>query len=124
MAVVHRILGDLHARIGQALTVEAKIEAAQRYVAECHNVVLAMASAGDDRQLIPVDLWPHGPPPYPHTSVTTEVFVKLMFAACCDVDLLTRRRLLVNRHYYILLAHLLACPFPELIEHARNLPLP
>ena len=81
-----------------------------------------MASAGDARRLIPADLWPSIPPRYPHTDVTSTVFQCKINLAREQIGLCTKGKLLVNRHYTLLLAHLLV--FPEEIHHARDIPPP
>jgi hypothetical protein len=122
VVLVHDRLKALMQQVACAQTAAEQWAAADRYVREYEQLVLAIASAGDRRRLLPVDLWPYKPPRYEHTDETSLTF-PLFFNVLRDkLGLFTEDFLLVNRHYTIMLAHVVV--HPARITQASDLPVP
>jgi hypothetical protein len=86
------------------------------------TLVLAMARASDDRPFVPVDLWPHVPPPCPYTAEARMALQAILNLVRESIGLFTPGKLLLNCHYRLLAAHLLVSHVE--VQQARDLPPP
>jgi hypothetical protein len=115
----------LHEQLMAASLATGSLEPTVRghnYFDEYTRLVLAIARAGDARPFIPVEFWPHVPPPYAYTVEAQTSLQAITNLARERVKLFTERKLLLNRHYALLVAHLLVSP--DEIHHARDIPPP
>ncbi len=82
------------------------------------QLVIALACA-NDKPFIPVDVWPDKPKPVEMPPEAHRVFQAVIDILRREIHLFTPGKLRLNKHYALLLAHLLLSP--DEIHHAHDI---
>ncbi len=108
---------------GEALAIQRRSEGGgpihvPSMMGDYEQLVITLACA-NEKPFIPVDVWPSKPKPVEMPSEGHEVFQAAINVLRKEIGLFTPGKLRLNKHYNLLLAHLLLSP--DEIHHAHDI---